>query len=78
MVELLFSLAGLHGGKLPFNMLAYAWVLATHCAAAPSHETDARAGKFAEVHTKSQTRMVTVLFGLYTTFFEMTICLCKK
>lgn len=33
MVELLFSLAGLHGGKLPFNMLAYAWVLATHCAA---------------------------------------------
>ena len=32
MVELLYSLAALHGGKMPFNLLPYAWILAIHCA----------------------------------------------
>jgi hypothetical protein len=35
LVQLLFSLSTLHGGRVPFDLLAYAWQLAVQHGTAP-------------------------------------------
>ena len=44
LVQFLFSLSTLHAGRVPFDLLAYAWALATQHGAAPRFKSGSVVG----------------------------------